>query len=138
MAKAKIPTFEEYLRSKFKEDWEERRKVDTFGRGMMAEADKDPAKLEEWFNRYRQTKGESDLAEYDKLYGTKGGQPVDGADAVAEQQKIAVAPDLTDEVIKKARKRQATLLTMGAGRRSTFLTGALGAPNPRTTFMGGY
>ena len=50
-------------------------------------------------------------------------------------------PDMTDEAVLEARRRQAQLLMAGNGRKSTFLTGPLGdissKPLGRKTLLGG-
>lgn len=65
--------------------------------------------------------------------GTFNKAPVD--------DRPAPEPDLADLAVQEARRRQARLLGIGRGRRSTFLTGSSGltgaGPLARQTLLGG-
>jgi hypothetical protein len=63
-------------------------------------------------------------------------------DDINEAARKLIPPDLTDKAVQEARARAARQLTLGQGRRSTFLTGPGGvtAPKPlayKSLFGGG-
>ena len=58
----------------------------------------------------------------DKLVGIVKGR----YKAKSDEARAILAPDLTVKAVQEARKRQARQLTLGQGRRSTFLSGPAG------------
>lgn len=75
-------------------------------------------------NTYSAVAGAVDVANED---AAKAKKAVDAKAAADEATARAlIPPDLTDKAVQEARARQARQLTLGQGRRSTFLTGPQG------------
>lgn len=65
----------------------------------------------------------------------------DAAALKAEGDRLRATPDLTSAAVQEARRRAVRQLTLGSGRRSTFLTGTSGLTTPKplsyTSTLGG-